>query len=405
MAARTTGTIRDAADAAYRRAAEAFLACDDAEQHARRAADALVALDPRQAAAIRADVDTACRAALGAVVDWISAVDAHQSTIRSPDAVQPALAAAARDFTAAREALERATPAAQRYADRHREALTRAAAATEVRDRAARSAVAVVDEAVAAVDRARAAGLSTPKLDAAVAAVRARVASAADAGIGQASLAAWADTEAAARELLDQAQQAERRRTELPNRIRSLTTRAAGIEGRAQSLPTTLSTLRRNYSLACSAGLERAGDDVAAAVTTARRALAAADAAAVDDDWARALREVDAARAALDTADRLVTAVGERLRTLDEVRSDPAARLAKARFTLRDAQQLVVANRARAAAEIPVLDALAERLDRAPGLLGATHPDYWSYLQELDAVTRAAQDTVSRVRQRLATGR
>jgi chromosome segregation ATPase len=122
------------------------------------------------------------------------------------------------------------------------------------------------------------------------------------------------------------------------------------------------------------------------------------------DDWARATCEVDTARTSLDSAEQVLTAVADRLRMLDEVRADPQGRLDKARFTLRDAQRLVVDTGQRVAHEIPTLDALAARLDRAPELLAATHPDYWSYLQELDAVARGAQDSVTRVRERIAAG-
>lgn len=398
------GSVRDAADSAYRAAADAFLALDEAELSAREAADALIALEPRRADAIRADVDSSCKAADAAVVDWISAVDMHQPAIRDPQANHAALAAAAREFTRIRASLERATPMAVRYHQRHQDALAKLAAASEQRDVAARAAVVAVDEAAAAVERARAAGLAPAELDAALAAARAQAADASALGIGPAAVSAWGGVEAAAREVVAAAERAERVRTDLPKRVRSLATRAAGIEGRAESLPDKLSTLRRSYSLACSAGLERAGDEVAGAVTTGRRALAAAETAMGTDDWARATREVDTARSSLDSAEKVLTAVADRLTMLDDVRADPKGRLDKARFTLRDAQRLVVATGQRVANEIPTLDALAARLDRAPELLEAAHPDYWSYLQELDAVSRGAQDTVARVRERIAGG-
>ncbi|GAY08830.1 hypothetical protein [Pseudonocardia sp. N23] len=404
MTRAAAGSVRDAADSAYRAAADAFLALDEAELSAWEAADALVALEPRREAAIRADVDSSCRSANAAVVDWITAVDTHQTAIRDPQANHAALAAAARDFTTVRASLERATPMARRYRERNEDAVSRLAAVAGKRDVAARAAFVAVDEASAAVERARAAGLAPAELDVALGTVRDQVAAAGAAGIGPAAVSAWGAAETAAREVVGAAERAERVRTDLPKRVRSLATRAAGIEGRAESLPDKLSNLRRSYSLACSAGLERAGDDVAGALTTGRRALATAETAMGADDWARATREVDTARSSLDDAEKVLSAVADRLRMLDEVRADPKGRLDKARFTLRDAQRLVVATGPRVATEIPTLDALAGRLDRAPQLLDATHPDYWSYLQELDAVTRDAQATVTRVRERIATG-
>lgn len=182
--------------------------------------------------------------------------------------------------------------------------------------------------------------------------------------------------------------------------IRSVDTRRSAIETRQAQIPDQLSALRREFSGDCSQDLQnsdavirehlRAAD---AHLEAARTALRTMPDQAIDD--------AEAARDDLDAAEQAVDAVGDRLRLLREVRADPAATEQRVRFRLRDAQHFAV-NNALVDEWGSVLDAQADRISRARGVLDRVHPDYWSYLTQLRAVDQRIVEIVDRMRGQVA---
>ena len=100
---------------------------------------------------------------------------------------------------------------------------------------------------------------------------------------------------------------------------------------------------------------------------------------------------------------RPVDAVLDRLRLLREVRADPRGAEQRVRFRLRDAQLFAVNHRL-VDEWGSVLDAQADRIERAKGVLDRIHPDYWSYLTQLRAVDDRITEIVSRMRGQVAAG-
>ena len=103
------------------------------------------------------------------------------------------------------------------------------------------------------------------------------------------------------------------------------------------------------------------------------------------------------ARQHLSDAEQLVDAVTDRVRLLRAVKADPKETENKVRFKLRDAQQLAI-NRGLVAEWGSVLDAQLARIDRAGSALTGAHPDYWSYLQDLDAISDFIAGVIERMR-------
>ncbi|MFT3660665.1 MAG: hypothetical protein QM809_04530 [Gordonia sp. (in: high G+C Gram-positive bacteria)] len=180
----------------------------------------------------------------------------------------------------------------------------------------------------------------------------------------------------------------------------ALTTRTAGVQTRLSMLPETLSTLRREFSADCSQDVEGSQEKIGHALGNAQQLLDAARTLPPD----RVIAQAETVRDHLDVADDLLRSVVERLRTLQDVRADPSAVMRSARFSVRDAQRLAVAH-GLTDQWGPVLDAQSERLDRAAELLDRIHPDYWRYLQEIDAVDRRIDHVVSRMRDEVARRR
>ena len=182
--------------------------------------------------------------------------------------------------------------------------------------------------------------------------------------------------------------------------LRSLTTRADSVEHRLSTVPATMSSLLREFSAECSDDLHgteaRVRDAVAAARMSLERARRIADA---EPDVA--LELATAAREQLAGADAALSRVANRLAELRDVKRDPAKQLSAVRFRLRDAQLLAL-SRGLAGEWGSVLDALAERLDRAHAALDRIHPDYWRYLSELRSVEDRITGIVARMRAQLA---
>lgn len=179
--------------------------------------------------------------------------------------------------------------------------------------------------------------------------------------------------------------------------IASATTRLSAVRTRAEGLGPTRSAILREFSSECSADLvdnDRVAADEARA---AEAALQDAQRCLATESPDGALDAVSTARDHLERAGRAVDAVTERLRLLREVRADTNVPADKARFKLRDAQHLAVQKRL-VGEWGSVLDAQHDRIERASQALERVHPDYWRYLQELEAVERDIAQVVSRMR-------
>ncbi|MFT4395273.1 hypothetical protein ACLTEW_10105 [Gordonia lacunae] len=184
--------------------------------------------------------------------------------------------------------------------------------------------------------------------------------------------------------------------------IRSVETRRSAVSTRSAQVPDTLSALRREFSADCSLDLQRNGTVVDERLVHADAELAAARSMAADAPD-QAIDRADAARDDLAVAEKAVDAVLDRLRLLREVRADPKGAEQRVRFRLRDAQLFAV-NHALVDEWGSVLDAQADRIERAKGDLDRIHPDYWSYLTQLRAVDDRITEIVSRMRGQVAAG-
>ncbi len=190
-----------------------------------------------------------------------------------------------------------------------------------------------------------------------------------------------------------------RRREEATRRLSSLRTRREALANQSGAIPEVLRELRRGYVEGCWADLADAEPRIAALLSAADAELDRAREAARGADWDRATDVLARAVARLDSAADLAASVHGRRAALEDARKDPRARVAAVRFTVRDAQRLVMTGRTLPpqpwAAQ---LDALAARLDRAEDMLEGVHPDYWAFLTELNRITESTADLVRRFR-------
>lgn len=182
--------------------------------------------------------------------------------------------------------------------------------------------------------------------------------------------------------------------------IRSVETRRSAIATRGAHVPDTLSQLRREFSADCSTDLQRTETVVDERLAHADTAISAAR-RMLDDAPDQAIGQADAARDDLSVAEAAVDAVLDRLRVLREVRADPQGAEQRVRFRLRDAQLFAV-NHSLVDEWGSVLDAQADRIERARGDLDRVHPDYWGYLTRLRAVDDRISEIVSRMRGQVA---
>lgn len=179
----------------------------------------------------------------------------------------------------------------------------------------------------------------------------------------------------------------------------SLRTKRDAVAHRSSAIADGLRALRRDFAAASWSDLDDAQARAEELISGADSELAAAARAAEGGDWAAAAAAQARATSRLDAASTLSTTVAERHGAMSEVKSDPSARLGAVRFTIRDAQRLVMAGRS--TPPYPwagQLDALAERVADADALLTGVHPNFWAYLTELQAITDATADLVRRYR-------
>lgn len=179
--------------------------------------------------------------------------------------------------------------------------------------------------------------------------------------------------------------------------LASAATRLDAARNRMQRVGPAMSALLREFSAASSNDLANNGRQAQQAVDTADAELSRARAALNNHDPEQTLELTTSARGHLATAEERADAVTDRLTLLRQVRDQPQERAKTVRFKLRDAQMLAVNN-----GLVPqwgsVLDAQAERLDRVTGALVGRHPDYWTYVSELDAISAFIAGVVDRMR-------
>ncbi len=187
------------------------------------------------------------------------------------------------------------------------------------------------------------------------------------------------------------------RAKEARSALASVRTRVEAVRTRFDRLAPAFSALLREFNAASSADLS--GNERASSrhIEQAEEELSAARAAAESGNPEQALEYIIQARAHLADAEFLVDAVTDRVELLRSVKENPRAQEQSVRFTLRDAQQLAV-NRGLVAEWGSVLDAQLARIDRATVALTGTHPDYWSYVQDLNSISSFITGVIDRMR-------
>lgn len=186
------------------------------------------------------------------------------------------------------------------------------------------------------------------------------------------------------------------------NTLASVTTRIAAVRHRARDLGPAYSSILREFNAASSDDLVGNDRESVRLTEQADVLFGQAESALAAGDPDLALEMAARVRATLADAEDLVDAVTDRLRLLREVRADPRAKADAVRFRLRDAQLLAV-NSGLAAEWGSALDAQVDRIERAADRLTGTHPDYWAYITELDAVSTFVAGIVQRMRGQSAT--
>lgn len=179
--------------------------------------------------------------------------------------------------------------------------------------------------------------------------------------------------------------------------LSSVRTRMQAVRTRSEGIAPAFSALLREFNAKSSADLSHNERSSARHIEQADEDLRAARSALDAGNPEQALELVGQARSHLGDAEHLVDAVTDRVRLLRAVKADPKETENKVRFTLRDAQQLAV-NRGLVAEWGSVLDAQLARIDRAGSALTGAHPDYWSYLQDLDAISDFIAGVIERMR-------
>ncbi|OZE32411.1 hypothetical protein CH256_12225 [Rhodococcus sp. 05-2254-6] len=179
--------------------------------------------------------------------------------------------------------------------------------------------------------------------------------------------------------------------------LASVRTRIEAVRTRSEGIAPAFSSLLREFNAKSSADLSRNERSSARHIEQADEDLSAARSALDAGNPEHSLDLVTQARQHLSDAEQLVDAVTDRVRLLRAVKADPKQTENKVRFKLRDAQQLAV-NRGLVAEWGSVLDAQLARIDRASTALSGTHPDYWSYLQDLDTISDFIAGVIDRMR-------
>ncbi len=296
--------------------------------------------------------------------------------------------------------LEQVCAEMTRFRDRFSDSLGRARAAQQMAVQSAQQARVAANAAVAALDDAgNLPFLQYPSVIAAVDVLAAQIRTldaVTDSAHRRDVAGAVTDAAAAVHAALAAAPG---RGIEAQNAVRSIATRISAVATRAEQMGPTRSALLREFSAACSNDLVDNDRVAAAAAAAADQELRAARAEIAAARPESALAHCASARDHLRAADDAVDAVTDRLRSLREIRSDPAQAADKVRFRLRDAQQLAL-QRDLVGEWGSVLDAQVDRIDRACAALTGVHPDYWTYMTDLEAIDRFINGVVDRMRGR-----
>ncbi|PSK30077.1 hypothetical protein [Nocardia seriolae] len=368
----------------------AFLDMDQRQSIAEAAVAASAALFPDRGMAARWEaVRARCYAASGAYLalnDRLEQVERDEATVTQPeiDTVIRGLADAARgvdEFYRGNQAhLEHAVAVQGAVPQLVAQVRGQAARLRQAADASPYAGYPSIRQCAAAVDE----GLLT--LEAAVAA-----------GAGGATRDAATRLDTLTRKLSTALEAAPAKQHSAATAVTSAATRLDAARNRLERIAPAMSALLREFAAASSSDLannerqaREAVDDAAADLSRARTALA-------DHDPEEALDLTTTARARLATAEERAEAVTDRLALLRQVREQPAERAKAVRFKLRDAQMLAV-NKGVVPQWGSVLDAQAERLDRAGAGLTGRHPDYWAYVSELDAISAFVAGVVDRMR-------
>lgn len=396
-----------AAIAARENAGNAFYEMDQAQKYVAGRVTVFADLDSGAAAAAQREFGALDEAANTASTHYINVLDAHD--LDDQERTPAEYDAARRALLAVTDGLTRVTSDINGFAARLAPQMARLESALDQlppRLGAAREAVAAAEAAIGA---AKAAGMDAEEPEAELASARAALAVLTSQGLGGLGLAGALDQADEVRRLAGKARE---QAAELPkaaenirHSLTALRTRVQVVAGRLDPVQAAMSKLLRGYSQACWQDLKGAPATIEEGLIRARERIAEADAHASRGEWRQAQRALTAARTELSAADRRAGQVTGRLADLDAAAADPAKPAEAVRFVVRDAQKLVVtAGRAISPQHAATLDALVERLENAQRWLDGAHPDYWAYLQELEAIKNGARDVVERIRSERAAG-
>ncbi|MFI8363312.1 hypothetical protein ACIGD1_24465 [Streptomyces sp. NPDC085612] len=395
------------AQAAKDAAAAAFYELDTAQRDLRISMETIAAADGSPAARQAAEGFVA----LGQRIDqvshvYIEAVDAYDLDRAELEA---SVATRAREqLTRARDELVRVKAELDRFAQGLQPLLDKAetqlARVAPARERARAALIGASD----ALDAVRAKGMRADDLAARLAALGPELTKL---NQGAAQHGVQETVQRADRILRDaeairaEAERLPERAAEIDRRLVSLRTRAQALRNRADRVDPVLSELRRRFSAACWQDLQHVPDEAVREVTDAEERLGEAGRARDEQRWADVGALIEAVRGSLDATDEAVSAAQDRLSRLEAVARDPQAEMDRTRFAIRDAQRLAMAGRSvpdpRHAG--PLDDAVA-RVARAREGLEARHPDYWAFLQEMEAVRASVNRVVTAIREELGHG-
>lgn len=390
VTSRWPGVFRRGAesDAAARRsqdnAVAAFLDMDKRQSIASAGVEASTALRPQDRLASRwADTEKQC---FDAGAAYLAAVDQFDG-ITTP--------AARSAFDRATALLHDASSAVDRFYEAHRDTLEQSSAQFAATPRLVQDALAEADAARSTVDEQFAGYPSLRQawreLDSATTQLQADQR---DPLRAREHAALVRERAAALRAAVNSAPG---RLQEARTALTSVRTRIEAVRTRSEGIAPAFSSLLREFNAKSSADLSRNERSSVRHIEQADEDLSAARSALDAGNPEHSLDLVTQARQHLSDAEQLVDAVTDRVRLLRAVKADPKQTENKVRFKLRDAQQLAV-NRGLVAEWGSVLDAQLARIDRASTALSGTHPDYWSYLQDLDTISDFIAGVIDRMR-------
>lgn len=367
----------------------AFLDMDKRQSIASSGVDAVRSLTPDRDLSSRwAPAEKAC----------FDAGAAYLAAVEQFDGLLTTQAQAA--FQNAAHGLGEAAREVDRFYSAHRDELEQARSALAATPRLAQDAKAMAEKAQLAVASADPAFIeyhsirtAFTRVDDAVASLDTAMASRDPLG----ARAAATEVRESATALEDALAAAPKRAKEAQSALASVRTRVEAVRTRFGRLAPAFSSLLREFNAASSAELSANERLSARHIEQAEEDLSAARAASSSGDPEQSLDYIAQARSHLADAEHLVDAVTDRLELLREVKATPQQQEQAVRFKLRDAQQLAV-NRGLVAEWGSVLDAQLARIDRAHAALTGTHPDYWSYLQDLNSISNFITGVIDRMR-------